>query len=307
MIDPLQSFLDHLTVEKGLSLNTVSAYRSDLKQFEEIMASLAISNTDPSYWKSIDRELLTKFSRKLQNKGYLPATQARKIAAVKSFFNFLTEEGLLDVDPTESIESPRVGRTLPRFLSEQDIGFLFKVIKESDTFESRRDYAMLELMYATGMRVSELISINMRDLNFQEKYILCRGKGSKERLLNLHELVIVILERYIEFVRPIFHVRRQDYSSKIDLLFLNRFGQGFTRQGFWNMLKKYGEKAAITVPLTPHILRHSFATHMLNGGAPLRYIQEMLGHSSIATTQLYTHVAGDYIREEYDTAHPRAN
>ena len=147
MIDTLQSFLDHLTVEKGLSLNTVSAYRSDIKQFEESLDSSAISNSSTNYWKSIDRVLLTTFLRNLQSKGYMPATQARKIAAVKSFFNFLTEEGFLDVDPTESIESPRIGRTLPKFLSEQDIESLFRVVKEAETVESQRDYAMIELMY----------------------------------------------------------------------------------------------------------------------------------------------------------------
>ena len=242
MIDPLQSFLDHLTVERGLSLNTVFAYRSDIKQLIENLTDLGMPTRSPNYWKSIDRSLLSGFVHTLQSKGYSSATQARKIAAVKSFFNFLTEEGFVDSDPTESIESPRVGRTLPRFLSQEDMVSLFTVISESGSFESQRDYTMLELMYATGMRVSELISINIRDLNLKEKYILCKGKGSKERLLNLHELVTILLERYIEFVRPKFYVSRHRNTSAVDLLFLNRLGQGFTRQGFWNMLKRYTKR-----------------------------------------------------------------
>ena len=300
------SFLDYLTSERGLSGNTVAAYSNDLVQlldFLEESAGLTIAIAD---WESVDQQVLTRYVIELQERGYSPTTRARKIAAVKSFFNFLIEEGLVSEDPTEAIASPKIGRSLPKSLSEDEMNRLLEAAGSGDSGESRRDAAMIELMYATGMRVSELVGMSIDDLNLRENFVRCMGKGSKERLISLHDEAAVVLEEYLRHVRPQFLQNRRNVDEREDALFLNRRGERLTRQGFWLALKECGRKAGITTPITPHTLRHTFATHMLRGGAPIRYLQELLGHASITTTQVYTHLAQEHVHDEYERSHPRA-
>ena len=221
-------------------------------------------------------------------------------------FNFLVEEGMVEEDPTESLSSPRIGRALPKALSEEEMALLLREAYGGDTVEARRDVAMIELMYATGMRVSELVSLAVGDLNLKDKFVRCLGKGYKERLVNLHDQAVETVESYLLDIRPEMLSPRGKEGEREDALFLNHRGERLTRQGFWLILKGYGKRAGIRTPITPHTLRHSFATHMLRGGAPLRYLQELLGHANIATTQVYTHLAEDQVERDYDMAHPRA-
>jgi integrase/recombinase XerD len=299
-------FLDYLTSERGLSNNTVVAYRNDLYQLADLLKeSGSLPGGNPG-WESVDQPMLTQYALSLQERGYSATTRARKIASVKALFNFLFEEGIVSQDPTESLASPRIGRVLPKSLSEEEMGMLLQETSRGGTVESQRDMAMLELMYATGMRVSEMVFLAIGDLNLKEKYVRCLGKGSKERLISLHDQAAITLDAYLREVRPRLLAQRKKDGAREDALFLNRRGERLTRQGFWLILKGCGKRANIETPITPHTLRHSFATHMLRGGAPLRYLQELLGHASISTTQVYTHLAQEQIQVEYDKAHPRA-
>ena len=306
MKETVTAFLDYLTSERGLSGNTVSAYGNDLSQLLEFLEESGGLSGGSSGWESVSLPVLTGYALNLQEKGYSPTTRARKLASVKSLFNFLLEEGLITQDPTESLASPRIGRALPKSLSEEEMGSLLREAYGGGAPDSQRDAAMIELMYATGMRVSEMVGLVVEDLNLREKYVRCMGKGSKERLINLHDEAAVVLEAYLKDVRPrlLSHGKKDDVRE--DALFLNRRGERLTRQGFWLILKECGRRANIKTPITPHTLRHSFATHMLRGGAPIRYLQELLGHASISTTQVYTHLAQEQVKVEYDKAHPRA-
>lgn len=306
MKDTVRTFLGYLASERGLSPNTVSAYGSDLYQLVGFLSKYGSTTEGDDVWMGINQDKLTQYAMDLQQRGYSPTTRARKIASVKSFFNFLVEEGLVSQDPTESLTSPRIGRVLPRSLTEEEVELVLEGVAGGDTPESQRDAAMIEMMYATGMRVSEMVSLSVEDLDLRESFVRCRGKGSKERLLNLHSHAIVMLRTYLKDIRPQLTSQRNRGTQREDALFLNRRGERMTRQGFWLILKGYGEKAGIKTTLSPHILRHSFATHMLLGGAPLRYLQELLGHASISTTQVYTHLADEQIQQDYDKAHPRA-
>ena len=306
MRDTVTAFLDYLTSERGLSGNTVAAYGNDLGQLLEFLEESGGLSRASKGWESVDQPLLARYALDLQERGYSPTTRARKIAAVKSFFNFLIEEGLVSEDPTEAIASPKIGRSLPKAISEDEMDRLVEAASSGVSAESRRDAAMIELMYATGMRVSELVGTSLDDLNLREKFVRCMGKGSKERLISLHDQAAVVLEGYLREARPQLLANRRDVSERENALFLNRRGERLTRQGFWLLLKEYARRAGITTPITPHTLRHTFATHMLRGGAPIRYLQELLGHASISTTQVYTHLAQEHVQEEYDKAHPRA-
>ena len=302
MREMVRAFLDYLTSERGLSGNTVAAYGSDLNQLVDLMEERGFK----AGWDSMDISLLTNYALELQERGYSATTRARKIASLKSMFNFLVEEGVVEEDPTESLSSPRIGRALPKSLSEEEMALLLREAYAGETVEARRDVAMIELMYASGMRVSELVSLAVGDLNVREKYVRCLGKGFKERLINLHDQAVDTVDAYLAEVRPEILAPRGKDGEKEDALFLNHRGERLTRQGFWLILKGYGRRAGIRTPITPHTLRHSFATHMLRGGAPLRYLQELLGHASISTTQVYTHLAEDQVERDYNLAHPRA-
>jgi integrase/recombinase XerD len=249
----------------------------------------------------VDEGVLTGYMLKLHENGYSDTTRARKVASAKSLFNFLTEEGIIAKNPTENMSSPRVGRSLPEALTVEDIDRLLAAAYRNHTPEAVRDQAMLELLYATGMRVSELVSLDMEDINLGDGFVRCFGKGSKERIIPVHPKAIAVIKEYVEKARPLIATRRTGYA-----LFLNRRGERLTRQGFWLILKGYARLAGIAARITPHTLRHSFATHLLRGGAPLRHVQELLGHASITTTQVYTHLTNEHVRAEYDKAHPRA-
>jgi integrase/recombinase XerD len=268
MDDSVNSFLQHLVVEKGFSRNTLEAYRNDLNQFQE-------------------------FARE---------RTARKVAALKSFFSFLLVSGVIHEDPTESLGSPRVGRTLPKCLSEAEVKRLLDEAAKAGTSESQRDATILELLYATGLRVSELVSLNVQDLDLQEAYVRCWGKGSRERIAYLYPKALAELKEYLARARVALVGTRKDEPA----LFVNHRGERLTRQWVWNILKTYSKRAGVDERITPHTLRHSFATHLLQNGASLRHVQELLGHSSISTTQVYTHLTDSHLRQEYEKSHPRA-
>ncbi|MBI4282691.1 MAG: site-specific tyrosine recombinase XerD [Chloroflexi bacterium] len=307
MKESVKVFLDYLTAERGLSQNTVSAYGNDLSQLVDFLEESWHLPSGSRGWQSVGQPMLTQYALDLQKRGYSATTRARKIASAKSFFNFLFEEGLISQDPTESLASPRIGRALPKSLSEEEVGLLLEEASRGSSLEARRDMAMIELMYATGMRVGELVSLAVGDLNLKEKYVRCLGKGAKERVINIHDEAVNALDTYLREVRPHLLSQRKEDGVNEDALFLNRRGERLTRQGFWLILKGCGRRANMKTPITPHTLRHSFATHMLRGGAPLRYLQELLGHASITTTQVYTHLAQEQVQKEYDKAHPRAH
>ena len=300
MEETLQVFLDHLAVEKGASPHTVAAYRNDLGQLLEMARDGAGGATR---WDGVGPRLLSDYVVALQERGYSPTTVARKIASVKSFFNFLLDEGELIEDPTENLSSPRIGRSLPKPLSEEEVQLLLDEPFKSDSPEGLRDGAMLELLYASGLRVSEMINLDVRDVNVAEQYLRCLGKGSKERIVPLYDRVVNVVQGYVANGRS--HLLVPGNPNE-QALFISRRGSRLTRQGFWLILKNHARNAGIVQTITPHTLRHSFATHLLAGGASLRNVQEFLGHASIATTQIYTHITSERIMEEYDRAHPRA-
>jgi len=301
----VNSFLQHLVVEKGFSTNTLEAYRNDLTQFNEYVVDQQNYSTDQGIrWDAIDITLLNGYISDLRNlRGYRDTTTARKVASVKSFFNFLMSNGNIAEDPTESMGSPRVGRTLPKCLSEDEVNKLLDEATKLGNPENKRDATILELLYATGLRVTELVSINIQDIDLKESYIRCWGKGKKERMVDIHPRAVEQLNNYLRDSRGMLLGKKKHESA----LFINHRGERLTRQWIWNILKTYSKRAGIQQKITPHTLRHSFASHLLQRGTSLRHVQELLGHSSISTTQVYTHLTNAHLRAEYDKAHPRAS
>jgi integrase/recombinase XerD len=295
----MDAFLTYLSVEKGASANTVAAYRNDLQQLADFIGS----KPGAKGWQSLDRSTIQDFILHLKERGYTETSVARKVAAVRSFFAFLSAEGTITANPTEGLTSPRVGKTLPRAITPNEVDELLEQPARRATPEAKRDRAMLELLYATGMRVTELVSLDTAHVNLEPRspYVRCMGKGAKERTIPIHDQALEALADYMEEGRPLL-VRNRDEPA----LFVNRRGERLTRQGFWLILKGYAKSANLSSDVTPHTLRHSFATHMLRGGMPLRNVQEMLGHANISTTQVYTHLTSDHVREVYEKAHPRA-
>ena len=301
MRDLVKAFLNYLTIEKGFSANTVSAYRNDLDQLAGFIEGTASAKGFKAEWLSVDRNLLINYIIDLKDRNYSSATVARKVAAVKSFFAFLVDERKIQNDPTENISSPKVNKSLPKPLSLTEIDVLLAEPARSSTPEAMRDVAMLELLYASGMRVSELMDLNINDINLKASFVRCMGKGSKERIIPIHDRAVRSVKEYISEARP--HLLK---GKEEQALFLNRRGDRLTRQGFWLILKGHAKSAGIKKVVTPHTLRHSFATHILNGGADLRAVQELLGHANISSTQIYTHLTSEHVRHAYDKAHPRA-
>jgi integrase/recombinase XerD len=301
MRDLVDAFLNYLAIEKGFSANTVSAYRNDLGQLAGFIEGMAAAKGFKAEWLSVDRNLLINYIIDLKDRNYSSATVARKVAAVKSFFAFLVAERKIQNDPTENISSPKVNKSLPKPLSLAEIDILLAEPAKSSTPEAMRDVAMLELLYAGGMRVSELIDLNVNDINLKAGFVRCLGKGSKERIIPVHDRAVRSVKEYISEARP--HLLK---GKEEQALFLNRRGDRLTRQGFWLILKGHAKSAGIKKVVTPHTLRHSFATHILNGGADLRAVQELLGHANISSTQIYTHLTSEHVRHAYDKAHPRA-
>jgi len=300
MDEQIGHFLNFMSVEKGASGNTVAAYRNDLQQFD-VFVTAQNSNGHARDWEALERALITEYLLSLKRKNYAEATVARKVAAIKSFFQYLQAEGMIRRNPAENLESPRVGRSLPKPLSVTEIDELLEQPMKRNTPEARRDRAMLELLYATGLRVTELVSLDVDDVNISAPYVRCMGKGSKERTIPIHEQAASAVVAYLDDGRGALVKARKESA-----LFVNRRGERLTRQGFWLILKQYAKEANIASAVTPHTLRHSFATHMLRGGAPLRNVQELLGHANISTTQVYTQIASEHVRQVYEKAHPRA-
>lgn len=296
MIGRMQLFLEYLTVELGLSANTRQAYERDLRLF---CKTLGFKNSDALV--NVSREQITGYMTQLKEKGLAAATIARKLAAIKAFYRFMTAEGYMDANPAEVVEAGTKGIKLPRVLSEDEV---VRLLNQPDitTAEGFRDRTMLEVLYATGMRVSELINLTLDRVDLNMKYIIAFGKGSKERIVPLGSVAAEFLQQYLEKVRP----KLTHAGRNTNIVFLAFGGHELTRQRFWQIIRAYGRKANINKALTPHILRHSFATHLLDNGADLRSVQELLGHSDISTTQIYTHLTNKRLRDIYAKAHPRA-
>lgn len=296
MTGRMQLFLEFLTVELGLSANTRQAYERDLRLF---CKTLGFKNSDALV--NVSREQITWYMTQLKEKGLAAATIARKLAAIKAFYRFMTAEGYMDANPAEVVEAGTKGIKLPRVLSEDEV---VRLLNQPDitTAEGFRDRTMLEVLYATGMRVSELINLTLERVDLNMKYIIAFGKGSKERIVPLGSVAAEFLQQYLEKVRP----KLTHEDRKTNIVFLAFGGHELTRQRFWQIIRAYGRKANINKALTPHILRHSFATHLLDNGADLRSVQELLGHSDISTTQIYTHLTNKRLRDIYAKAHPRA-
>lgn len=304
MDQEITSFLQHLIVEKGFSYNTAEAYRNDLSQFWEFLQERRHGCANGHYpWASVDLNLLNEYIVDLRGrKGYRDTTTARKVAAIRSFFGFLFENTTINEDPTESLGSPRVGRSLPKYLSKDEVTRLLNAACQETGNEAQRDAVILELLYATGLRVGELVSLNLNDIVLQDAYVRCWGKGSKERIVHLYPKALQELKEYLNRARLGLVKKRKGENA----LFVNHRGERLTRQWVWNILKTYGAKAGIHQAITPHTLRHTFATHLLENGASLRHVQELLGHSSISTTQVYTHLTSNHLHQEYEMSHPRA-
>jgi integrase/recombinase XerD len=289
----LQAFLGYLSVEKGLAVNTRRAYSQDLTKLFLYFQSGKIP------WKTAKEDDLIKFIHLQSKSGLSSRSVARLISSVKAFYRYLVLDGMLKKSPADNLSSPKLWFSLPKFLKVQEVE---QLLAQPKTREKRglRDRAMLELLYATGLRVSELIKLRKDDVNLEDGFLLCRGKGGKERLVPLGKSAADVVERYLLQSRPKLSKTESEY------LFVTARGGPYTRQGFWKMLKKYALQAGLDRELSPHVLRHSFATHMLERGADLRSVQLMLGHSQITTTQIYTHVTRKRLRRVYDKFHPRA-
>lgn len=288
----IDSFLEHLVVERSVAENTISAYEHDLKFFFEWMDERG---------KDID-EIgagdLTDFSSFCRSRKHKATSISRRLSAVRQFYRFLLEEGRIKKDPTREMVTPKRGKYLPQVLSTDEVDRLLAA-PDVSTPIGTRDKAMIELLYATGLRVSELVGLKMHMLNLGVGYLICRGKGGKERLVPIGESAMKWVKEYIAVVRPAM-VRKSS-----DVLFCSNRGGAMTRQNFWYMIRRYAYHAAIMKSISPHVLRHSFATHLLAGGADLRSVQMMLGHSDISTTQIYTHINTARLKEIHERFHPR--
>lgn len=290
----LKSYLNYLQVERGLAANTIDAYRRDLTQF--------LAYTEGRGWEleRVGKAEVTDYLRRLFETLSARSVN-RKMAAVRSFFRYLLLDGHIGHDPTEMLESSRTWRTLPRYLTREEVESLLEQ-PDLDTPHGLRDRAMLEVLYATGLRVSELIRIRLDEIKLEAGFLRTLGKGSKERLVPLGDMAAAFVRDYLKRSRPHFLNRRLPSPY----LFLGQKGGAMTRQNFWYRLANYGRRIGIEHKLSPHLLRHSFATHLLENGADLRAVQVMLGHADISTTQIYTHVTRERLKQIYDRFHPRA-
>ncbi|MBW1930385.1 MAG: site-specific tyrosine recombinase XerD [Deltaproteobacteria bacterium] len=294
MAERLDRFLGYLRVERGLSENSLEAYSRDIARF---LNSLGKGKTRPT---DISSEDVLKYVMAI-SRYMAPRSVARNLSAIKSFFRFLASEGEISVNPARLVDSPRIPRTLPDTMTVAEVERLLENVAPTSPL-GLRDRAMLELMYGTGVRVSELVSLKLLDIYLEAGFVRVFGKGSKERLVPFGGKAEKALRDYLREGRPkIFSQKRTDSPY----LFLNARGRPLTRQGFWKILKRYAAKAGLSRRITPHSLRHSFASHLLEGGADLRSVQAMLGHADISTTQIYTHVTRERLRQVHEACHPR--
>jgi len=295
MDELLGGFIEYIQVEKGLSPNTLDAYRRDLIKCLFFLKKTGIKNVE-----QVDKDTLAVYIYHLHKNKESPATIARQIASLRSFFRFLCMEQVILKNPTIHLETPRLPKKLPRVLSVEEVDMLL-CAPEGASAAALRDKAMLELLYAAGMRVSEMMDLDQKQMDVEMAFVRCIGKGNKERIIPLGRKAVAAVVDYLEKGRPKL-VKTRDAQA----LFLNYLGKRMTRQGFWKIIKKYAKKKGIRKEITPHTLRHSFATHLLSNGADLRSVQELLGHADVATTQIYTHLTNVKLKEIYGKTHPRA-
>lgn len=291
----MSGFLEYLQVEKGYSPHTVAAYRNDLQKFFCYLKTKGLTELS-----AVSRDQLAAYIFSLRKNSASGATIARQIASLRGFFRFLCLENVLKFDPSVNLETPKLAKKLPRVLSTLEMDKLLSDPSDMNPL-SLRDKAMLELLYATGMRVSELVNLDLKLVDLEIGYVRCTGKGDKERLIPLGRVAARWIKAYLEYGRP--HLLKK---KTLNAVFLNNIGGRLTRQGFWKIIKKHAQNRGITTDITPHTLRHSFATHLLANGADLRSVQELLGHADVATTQIYTHLTKSRLKEVYDKTHPRA-
>jgi integrase/recombinase XerD len=294
MKELIDTFLDYLSVERGLSNNTIISYREDLTSYLDFMEKSHIDALS-----KIARQNITNFMISQKDKGLAANSIARRLAAIRMFHRFLAREKIIKNDPTSLIDSPKLWKKIPETLSINEVESLIAQPNIRDV-QGIRDKAILETIYATGMRVSEAVNLKKDSVNLDIGFLRCIGKGNKERVIPLGKKAVAALSRYIEAGRP-----KLLKGKETEFLFVSRFGKKISRQSFWKLIKKYAHQARIKKAIKPHILRHSFATHLLERGADLRSVQEMLGHSNIATTQIYTHVNKDRLKAIHKQFHPR--
>ena len=292
------AFLNYLQVEKGLSPNTISGYGRDLKSYSEFLEKRRVSPA------KVERDDIVDYLGSLYRRNLDSRSVARHLVTLRGFYRFLLIEDLIKSDPTLTLESPKVRRRLPTFLRVAEVE---KLLAQPDlsTLAGLRDRAMIEVLYSSGLRVSELIGLRVSDLDMQTGSVRCVGKGDKERLVPIGRRALAAVEQYLASARPLI-MRARRMQTPVPFLFLNRRGGNISRCGVWKVLAAYGRKAGLRLRLTPHKLRHSFATHLLEGGADLRSVQLMLGHADISTTQIYTHVVEERLKAVYKAHHPRA-
>ncbi len=294
MADHIADYRRYLAEEKQVRSNTLNSYIRDLNQFKTWLAGAGISD-----WKKVKKETISEYLQYMDSSGKSPATVTRSAASIRSFYQFMAQSGRVKNDPAKAVSGRKVQRKYPEVLTDREVELFLEQPKCVDE-KGFRDHAMLELLYATGIRVSELIGLNVEDVNLTVGFIRCAGNG-KERVIPLYAAAVKALREYMTVIRPRI---LEDEAERA--LFVNMNGSRMTRQGFWKIIKHYQEKAEITKDITPHMLRHSFAVHLLENGADLRSIQEMLGHADISSTQIYTHVAQKQLKDVYQKAHPRA-
>lgn len=297
MKDELQDFIHFMVVEKGLADNTVKSYERDLESYLHYIQSVLRLKQ----YNDITRMHIIQFLGQLKGEGKSTRTLARHIASIRSFHQFLLRERIAERDPTIHIESPQQEKVLPKVLSITEVQTMLEAPDLTTVF-GMRDRAMLELLYGTGLRVTELLNLDLDDVHLTIGFVRCVGKGNKERIIPIGSAAIEAVEAYLRNARP--KLRKKKY--KTNALFLNHHGKRMSRQGFWKNVKKIAAEANIKKELTPHTFRHSFATHLLENGADLRAVQEMLGHADISTTQIYTHVSKKRLKDMYAKYHPRA-
>lgn len=292
MENDILDYIDYIAYEKGLSKNTKTSYKSDLMAYKEYLNKKHMNT-----WERVKKEDIKAYLMFLTNNKDTTSTLARKLTTIKSFHKFLLKENRIKVDEAENIERPKLRKKLPQVMSIEEIALLLDI--PTNTEFDYRNKAMLELLYATGIRVSELISLTLHSVDLENCVIRLVGKGNKERIVPIGEYTMIYLKEYLEIRHKLLKGNTSDY------LFLNNHGKGITRQGFFKILKKLLKEKNLNENISPHTLRHSFATHLLNYGADLRSIQIMLGHSDISTTKIYTHISRDKIEKEYHEYHPR--
>jgi integrase/recombinase XerD len=293
----IASFVVHVKVEKGLSANTVTAYRRDLLKFEAFAKKRKLS------LEAVSRDDLVDFLAGLYREKLESRTVARHLVTLRNFFRFAQIQELITTDPSANLESPKIRRSLPGYLRLEEVERLLNQ-PDRKTALGLRDCAMLEVLYSTGLRVSELVGLRVGDLDSKAGCVRCIGKGDKERIVPVGKKALAMVDRYMQEARP--EMLRQAKAVGSTALFVNRRGVGLSRVGVWKILSAYGRRAGLRVALTPHMLRHSFATHLLERGADLRSVQLMLGHADISTTQIYTHVVEERLKQIYKAHHPRA-